>query len=77
MGDVCTGFAGAVSRSATAPVDRLKMLLMVEETPQAKGLRWGFHRMAAEGETVLLLLLLVQGNGKFGRFGGWKGVDCE
>lgn len=45
----CAGFAGAVSRSATAPVDRLKMLLMVEETPQAKGMRWGLHRMAAEG----------------------------
>lgn len=43
------GLAGAVSRTATAPVDRVKMLMMIEDTPQAKGLRWGFHRMAAEG----------------------------
>jgi len=43
------GIAGAVSRTATAPVDRVKLLLQVQDVGPALTIRDGFHRMAAEG----------------------------
>ena len=46
---VCSGVAGAVSRTATAPVDRVKLLLQVQDVGPALTIRDGFHRMASEG----------------------------
>lgn len=48
-GRVYVGFAGAVSRTATAPVDRLKLLLQIQDTSRGLTIRDGFNRMAAEG----------------------------
>ena len=44
-----SGIAGAVSRTATAPVDRVKLLLQVQDVGPALTIRDGFHRMASEG----------------------------
>ena len=44
------GVAGAVSRTATAPVDRMKLLLQVDSTARGLTVREGWNRMAAEGE---------------------------
>lgn len=41
--------AGAVSRTATAPVDRLKMLLQTHDEAKGLSLRQGWQKMVAEG----------------------------
>ncbi|KAL3696462.1 hypothetical protein R1sor_010538 [Riccia sorocarpa] len=54
------GIAGAVSRTATAPLDRLKVLLQVQvETPTRKGVIAGLSQMYAEGG----VLAFFRGNG--------------
>lgn len=51
--------AGAVSRTATAPLDRLKMLLQVHDGKQRMTMRSGLRSMAAEGS----LKAFFKGNG--------------
>ena len=46
---MAVGVAGAVSRSLTAPVDRLKMLLQVQDIGSPLTIRQGIRQMAAEG----------------------------
>ncbi len=41
--------SGAVSRTATAPVDRLKMLLQTHDEAKGLSLRQGWQKMLAEG----------------------------
>ncbi|CAD7705225.1 unnamed protein product [Ostreobium quekettii] len=43
------GLAGAVSRTATAPVDRLKMLLQVQDVSGPRPMVAAFRKMASEG----------------------------
>lgn len=43
--------AGAVSRTATAPVDRVKMLLQAHDDITPLTVRQGFRQMANEGAT--------------------------
>ncbi|KAL2643146.1 hypothetical protein R1flu_010733 [Riccia fluitans] len=54
------GIAGAVSRTATAPLDRLKVLLQVQiEAPTRKGVIGGLSHMYTEGG----VLAFFRGNG--------------
>ena len=43
------GLAGIISRTATAPIDRLKMILQVQEGRQGMSLRQGFQTILGEG----------------------------
>jgi solute carrier family 25 phosphate transporter 23/24/25/41 len=53
------GLAGVVSRTATAPLDRLKMLLQVNDATKRMTMREGIRRMAQEGT----LKSFFKGNG--------------
>lgn len=44
-----TALAGAVSRTVTAPIDRLKMLLQTHDDAKGLSLRQGWQKMVAEG----------------------------
>ena len=56
------GVAGAVSRSATAPIDRLKMLLQIHDCEKGMTIKEGIRKMSAEGAARPgLVLLLVPG----------------
>ena len=48
------GLAGAVSRTATAPVDRVKLLLQVQDSGTALTVRDGWNRMVSEGGSLPL-----------------------
>ncbi|PSC68761.1 Calcium-binding mitochondrial carrier S [Micractinium conductrix] len=43
------GVAGAVSRTATAPIDRLKMLLQIQDCSRGLTIQEGIRKMTAEG----------------------------
>eukprot|EP00210_Caulerpa_lentillifera_P002274 g2184.t1 len=53
------GLAGAVSRTLTAPIDRLKMILMVDSGSSPRTLTWGIQKMLAEDS----LKAFFKGNG--------------
>lgn len=53
------GIAGAISRTATAPVDRLKMLMQINDSGPRLTIRTAFRAMAAEGS----LHAFFRGNG--------------
>lgn len=56
---IAGGVAGAVSRTATAPLDRLKILLQVHDGRQKMTFAEGLRRMAAEGS----IKAFFKGNG--------------
>mmetsp|Transcript_21240 Transcript_21240/g.59056 ORF Transcript_21240/g.59056 Transcript_21240/m.59056 type:complete len:311 (-) Transcript_21240:248-1180(-) len=56
---IAGGVAGIVSRTATAPIDRLKMLLQVQEGVHAMSLRDGVRAILAEGS----MRAFFRGNG--------------
>lgn len=53
------GIAGAVSRSSTAPIDRVKMLLQIQDTRAKLTIAGALRRMSAEGT----LKAYFKGNG--------------
>lgn len=55
VGSSSAGLAGGLSRTATAPVDRLKMLLQVQEGKMMT-LREGVKIMAAEGANYNIII---------------------
>jgi len=55
--------AGAVSRTMTAPLDRLKMLLQVHRGPSKLTLKEAVARMVREGSESGLLAAFFRGNG--------------
>jgi solute carrier family 25 phosphate transporter 23/24/25/41 len=78
-----SGLAGAISRTATAPIDRLKMILQVQEDARGMSLREGLSRIASEGDSPVDIDVLssacslnVQDSCKAVHFAAQSGSVC-